>query len=61
MAEEARCPKCKHTSSTTSERGWYCWTCKQEFDPRDDGDYSDWNPAARLEREERRAARSRMR
>lgn len=56
MAEEARCPMCKHTSATTSQRGWYCHWCRQEFAPPEpgDGDYSDRNPAARLEREERR-------
>jgi len=38
---------------------YYCYRCKMQFDndPDEGGDYSDWNPAARLEREERRASK----
>ncbi len=38
----------------SGDRNWYCRSCKTEFDPEDDGDYSDRSPAARIEREERR-------
>lgn len=38
---------------------FYCSAHKLQFDTQDDGDYSDRNPAARLEREERRQERKR--
>lgn len=60
-----RCIKCKHNDQVyeDGDRNFWCRRCHVGFSPPEpgDGDYSDWNPAARLEREERRAARSRMR
>lgn len=52
----ARCPRCHRPTQTTSNgpHRWYCHACRMEFEDVDDGDYSDRNPAARIEREERR-------
>lgn len=50
------CPRCG--SRRTAERGelFACADCEALFDgnPNEGGDWSDHNPAARLEREERR-------
>jgi len=63
-AKKPRCPVCD-TSKFVTLQGvdgdmGYCGKCKGTFDPVDPdegGDYSTFNPAARLEREERRAQR----
>ena len=58
----AKCPRCGRLTSTqhnATARAWWCHECKMPFEVEDDGDYSDRNPAARLEREERRYARKR--
>ena len=51
------CPVCK-TAKHVHPHGreeFFCDKCKGLFsDPNEGGDYSDRNPAARLEREERR-------
>lgn len=39
---------------TVGAHEFFCRDCKAQFDPEDDGDYSDRNPSARLERDERR-------
>ena len=55
------CPWCK-TSQFVYEHGereYFCRQCRRLFDddPDEGGDYSSRNPAARLEREERRKYR----
>lgn len=59
------CPKCGR-KSTVVEQGvigdsYFCRECNMGFDddPDEGGTYSDRNPAARLEREERRQQRVR--
>lgn len=52
---KVQCPKC----GRTCDRGLslhYCGYCRMQFDddPDEGGTYHDRNPAARLEREERR-------
>lgn len=50
------CPGC---GTTQPDRGvnaiYWCEHCRCQFDgdPGEDGDWSDWNPAARLERAKR--------
>ena len=52
------CPFCKSRRCVESgDRNYFCPDCKRTFDPTDDGDYSDRNPSARLERDERRQDR----
>lgn len=58
------CPKCgaRHTRNLNNGIHW-CGRCAMPFDdePDEGGDYSDHNPAARLERDERRRERRRRR
>ena len=56
-APTPRCPWC-HTARRVyphGEREWWCSGCKRLFDsdPDEGDDYSDHNPAARIERTER--------
>jgi hypothetical protein len=55
------CPQCGRRISAPLATYFYCRYCRLCFDddPNDGGDYSDRNPAARIEREERRKARAR--
>lgn len=58
------CPKCGRTQPYRSEDALYrCPVCEMTFDREGDdgGDYSDHNPAARMEREEREKERRRGR
>lgn len=51
-----RCPRCKRPKPYKSPDALYwCDDCNGMFDDKPDegGDYSDHNPAARLEREDR--------
>lgn len=62
MSQQPKCPGCGSTKHVTRRADGDCWCgrCKVMFDgddPDEGGDYSDFNPAARLEREERRKAR----
>ena len=56
-AEVVRCPRCNRPQPKRGSRDtiYYCEFCRGMFDddPTDGGDYSDRNPAARIEREER--------
>ncbi len=58
-----RCPWCGTNRGVYEhgEREYFCSRCKRLFDddPAEGGDYSSRDPAARLEREERQAARRR--
>jgi len=58
-----RCPKCNRPSDTptATPRAYYCHNCRMEFDPEDDGDYSTFDPSARLRREERARERRKRR
>lgn len=59
-----RCPKCNRSQPYRSPDALYrCPACEMTFDREGDdgGDYSDVNPAARLEREERQRAERRGR
>lgn len=54
-----KCPVCRSNKSVLARKGdatYQCLGCSAWFDsdPDEGGDYSDRNPAARLEREERR-------
>lgn len=52
-----RCLKCKRPVGPMRSNGFYwCERCRIMFDddPNEGGDYSDRNPLARLEREERK-------
>lgn len=53
------CIKCRKSKRVvvSGDRNYYCADCKIEFDPADDGDYSDKSPAARLERADRERQR----
>jgi hypothetical protein len=57
------CPMCKTNRHANARAGgdFYCSNCRGLYDGRDDdgGDYSDRNPAARLERAERERERRR--
>jgi hypothetical protein len=58
-----RCPWCGSKQVyEDGERNFFCRTCKRVFDndPNEGSDYSDRNPAARIEREEREADRKRL-
>lgn len=60
MAKKQRCPKDgRHKQTMQQVGGIYCHDCKAFYDddPDEGGDYSDHNPAARLEREERQRER----
>ena len=56
-----RCARCNSDSRVypEGERNWHCTRChvSVDLDPDEGGDWSDRNPAARLEREERRRTR----
>ena len=56
---KARCPRCNSKGTPQGELLW-CRRCQLLFDeePDEGGDYSDRNPAARLEREERQGKQS---
>ncbi len=58
-APHHKCPWChKPAPAVNGEaRTFRCGACLRMFEPEDDGDYSDRNPAARMEREERRRVR----
>jgi ribosomal protein L37AE/L43A len=65
MTQKPRCPRCgtpNHVvvgSGKYPDRIHYCEKCRGMFDdsdPNEGGDYSDRNPAARMERDERRRA-----
>lgn len=53
---KTRCPRCDGKGSATPGGMFKCSRCGAFFDaePDEGGDYSDRNPAARMEREERR-------
>lgn len=56
-----KCPKCGRVQVNRGINAIYwCDHCQAPFDndPDEGGDWSDRNPAARLEREEKRLARS---
>ncbi len=57
MKKGPKCPRCKSTASVveSGDRNYWCNDCKCLFDddPNEGGDYSDINPAVRLERQER--------
>lgn len=58
-----RCPKCQHRQTQTPQGLYWCDRCRALFDDDPDeggGDYSDHNPAARLEREERAQERRKV-
>jgi ribosomal protein L37AE/L43A len=55
-----RCPRCQSKRVAALGDGTFrCSTCDTWFDadPDEGGDYSSFNPAARLEREERKRKR----
>lgn len=54
----ANCPKCGRSCKSNTDV-WYCGQCQFQFDndPDEGGDFDDRNPAARMEREERRRGR----
>lgn len=60
-APQVKCPACGRKQL---DRGltaiYYCDNCGGQFDsePEEGGTYSNFNPASRLEREERRAAQA---
>lgn len=56
MTATVRCPRCKRAVKKGERSDYYCPSCDALFDddPDEGGDYSDFNPAARIEREERR-------
>ncbi len=60
------CPRCR-TSKEVGHQGegnlYVCHRCKGLFDndPNEGGDHSDFNPAIRLEREDRRREHQRQR
>ena len=59
-AKGARCPTCGLRGQVTGDEGLYfCSQCKGLFDgdSGEGGDYSDFNPAARMERAENRRKR----
>lgn len=56
-ASKVRCPKCGVPQTAGQGQDiFYCHRCQMQFDnePDEGGDYSDRDPSARLEREERR-------
>ena len=58
------CPKCGRQQKRRSDDAIYwCDGCRMQFDAEGDdgGDYSDVNPALRIEREERRRERTKGR
>lgn len=66
MSEQAvvRCPKCNRKQPVRAPDSiYYCKWCECQFDsdPNEGGDFSDHNPAARLELEERARERQAQR
>lgn len=62
--KKPECPACSSRDSEPHDGDcFYCRKCGGIFDdsPDDGGDYSDFNPAARLERAERKAERLKKR
>ena len=63
MTDPIPCPWCKTAKHVYAhgEREFFCSRCKRLFDnePDEGGDWSDRNPAVRLEREERQRQRRR--
>lgn len=60
MAKDVKCPQCGRIKAVQKAGAFYkCNGCGAVFDdePEEGGDYSDRNPAARLERLERRSRR----
>lgn len=63
MAAEKKTVSCPQCGTKQTDRGstaiYFCDKCRVQFDndPDEGGTYSDRNPAARLEREERRGRR----
>ena len=57
-----RCPWCHRPQQRFNDRShqYWCAHCQRLFDaePDEGGDYSARNPAARMEREERRSGRT---
>lgn len=61
---QVACPKCQRKQAKRSADAiYYCENCRAQFDdsPDEGGTYSDRNPAARLEREERQQQQRRNR
>lgn len=60
-----KCPRCGRPQPKTlsSDGIYFCNHCKAQYDddPDEGGDFSNFNPAARLEREERRQANKQQR
>ena len=59
-----RCPRCgRRQPRQRPDTIYWCPNCHGQFDddPDEGGDFSDRNPAARLEREERRTQRRGLR
>lgn len=57
---EIKCPFCGRRKAVRPQAdSYFCTRCFKHFDddPDEGGDYSDRNPAARLEREERKKKR----
>ena len=53
-----RCPRCGRPSATPhGNRDYYCHTCRQAFDPTDDGDIGYQQPDRIAERREEHARR----
>lgn len=61
MTKTPDCPKCGDNRRVYADgdRFWFCTRCRAQFDPTDDGDYSDFDPSARLQREEVKQLRKR--
>jgi ribosomal protein L37AE/L43A len=56
------CPRCGRIASVARQGGlFYCRACAALFDddPNEGGDYSDRDPSARIERQERQRGRRR--
>ncbi len=59
MPDKVRCPKCNRKQSArpgdVKDVLYWCPSCNMQFDamPDEGSDYSDHNPAARMERQER--------
>lgn len=61
MPDKVKCPGCgkPQAADPNPDKIYYCPKCGAQFDstPDEGGSYSDRNPAARLEREERERER----
>jgi len=64
MIEIPNCPWCGNNGQVYEDGDYryWCRRCNRFFDeePDESGDYSDFDPSARLEREEQRKARKRQ-